>query len=350
MAKKDYYETLGVSKNDSIETIKKRYKKLALKFHPDKAEKDKKEEYEENFKKINEAYSVIGDEEKRRKYDVGETGQFNQETNFRGGFSDIFEELLRGGSFGNDFGSRSQENHDLHYRITIGFTEAAFGYEKKISIKRKVTCDLCDGTGAKNKELEVCQKCGGQGRIKINQRTPWGIISQAMECDKCHGTGKIPKKKCRKCDGLGLINKREKVKIKIPAGIDDGQTLRIPNNGNAARGGRKGDLFLTVQIEPHKIFKREGFDIYMEFPITFSQAALGDKISIPTLKGNNIKIKIGKGTDHGTMLRLKGRGIPFIDDPFYKGDQFVKITIETPKKLNHAQTKLFKELKKLDNN
>ncbi len=352
MAKRDYYEILGVSKNDSDEVIKKNYKKLALKFHPDKASEGKKKEYEESFKEINEAYSILGNPEKRKRYDVGDSNPFGQQSNSRGrgGFSDIFEELLRGGSFGGGFsgGEDSYIDRDLHYQLTIEFSDSVYGSEKEISVRKDILCDLCGGTGAKDNKFENCSKCNGSGKIKISQRTPWGVINQVINCERCKGSGRIPKKKCERCNGVGILNKAEKIKVKIPKGIDNGQTLRIQGAGNVTSDGYSGDLFLTVLIKPHEIFKRDGFDVYMELPITFSQAALGDRVYVPTLYSEKVKIKIAKGTESGTVLRLKGEGIPFLNNPRHKGEQFIKILIKTPKKLSGAQIKLFKELKKLD--
>jgi len=348
MKKKNYYEILNVKKNDSEENIKKSYKKLAIKFHPDKVKDDKKKEYEEKFKEINEAYSTLSNKEKRMRYDMGETNQFNQSSEKRGGFSDIFEELLRGASFNQGFSQEEMEKDlDLHYRITIEFIEAAFGVEKEISVKKDVPCKKCKGTGSKDNKFEKCRKCNGQGILKMNQQTPWGIISRTIECEECQGKGKIITNKCRTCQGKGIENIKEKVKIKIPKGIDNRQTIRIQNEGNSNKNNSKGDLFLEIQVKPHKIFKRDGFDIYMKFPITFSKAALGGEIRIPTLS-KEIKVNLKKGSEFGNILRLKGHGIPFLNSPNHAGDQFIEITIKTPKKLSRSQIKLFKELEKLE--
>jgi len=345
---KDYYKILEVNKTDSPETIKKRYKKLAMKYHPDKTSDDKKKEYEEKFKEINQAYSVLSDENKKKQYDMGGgTSQFNQRSGFQNrDFSDIFSDIFGGGRF-NRQSYEEEPDRDLHFRLTISFLEAAFGCEKEISIKKDTICSSCDGFGSQNGEFETCQKCKGHGRIEATQQTPWGLIRRTVECDNCNGEGKIPKKKCKNCKGEGIVNKKEKIKIKIPKGIDNNQTLRIPNAGNAGKNERNGDLFLTIQIKPHKIFKRQNFDIFMDLPITFAQAALGEEILIPTLT-EKIKIKIPKGTESGSTLRIKDKGIPYIDDPYYLGDQFVNIIIKTPKRLTRAQTKLFEELRKLD--
>lgn len=353
MAKEDYYEILGVKPTDSSETIKKSYKKLALKFHPDKVGDNQKKEYEENFKKINEAYSTLGNEEKRKRYDLGQSSNsFSQGSSNYGSSEDIyniFQDLLRNGSFGNQSyeDQNSGMGEDLHYKITIEFSEAAFGVEKEILIKKDISCEECNGTGAKDQEFETCSQCGGQGRLKVSKKSPWMIFNQMVECDNCEGTGQIPINDCPYCEGYGILNKKEKIKIKIPAGIDDGQTLRVKHEGNAIKNGSEGDLFLTVYTNPHQIFKRDGFNIHSELSINFSQAALGGEVTIPTLSGE-IKIKIEKGTEAGSILRLKGRGIPHLNNPSQRGDQFVSIMLKTPKKLSKAQINLFEELAKLE--
>lgn len=345
--KKDYYEILGVKKTDSDDAIKKAYKKLALKYHPDKAAADKKKEYEDKFKEINEAYSTIGDPEKRKKHDMGGESPFSGHSSRGGGFSDIFGDLFRGG-FGGDYDDEEEVDPDLRYEITIEFTEAVFGAEKEILIKKNIPCEVCDGTGAEDKVFRKCSKCNGQGRIKVTQRTPFGMISQVAKCDNCNGEGQIPENECPHCDGKGVFESREKAKIKIPRGIDNGQTLRIAGGGNATKNGEDGDLYLLIKVKPHKIFKRDKFDIYMDLTISFSQAALGAEIAIPTLNSEEIKIKVASGTQSGSVLRLKGRGIPVLNSPNHHGDQFVKITVKTPPKLSKAQAKLFEELRLLD--
>ncbi len=357
MEKKDYYEILGVKKEDDKETIKKAYKKLALKYHPDRAPEDKKQEYEQKFKEISEAYAVLSDDSKKNKYDTyGHEGfdrQYSQEDIFRGAdFSSIFEDLF-GGSFFNNFNRRDnyeRENdaEDLKYRLTIEFEEAVFGAEKEIEIKKNVVCKNCEGTGAKNKEFIKCEKCSGKGRINLEQRTPFGIIRQTRACSTCSGSGKIPKQVCSTCSGDGVINKKEKIKVKIPAGIDNGQILRVPNSGNEIYNGQAGDLLLVINVKPHSIFQRDGDDIYSDLEITFSQAALGSTISVPTLSGNT-KIKIPAGIQPDTVFRLKGKGVKNVS--YYRiGDQFIKIKIKTPKNLSKEQKQLFKELEKLENN
>lgn len=345
---KNYYQILKVKNTDSAETIKKSYKKLALKYHPDKAEESKKKEYEANFQAINEAYSTLGDTAKRQKYDSGETGNFNSRPSgggHRSDFADIFGDLFRGGFNSSSFDEEPEL--DLHYGLVIEFNEAAFGCEREIMINRSVPCKKCEGSGSEDGDFEKCSKCNGHGELEANQQTPWGTIRQRIRCPSCNGEGKIAKNKCNSCNGDGIQNSRDKVKVKIPAGIDHGQTLRVIGEGASAKGTNKGDLFLRIQVIQDKSFKREGVDIYTEFPINFSQAALGDKIMIPTIS-KEVKIKITAGTESGSVLRMKGYGVPHINNPKHRGDQFVKIIVKTPKKLTRAQAKLFKELGELN--
>jgi len=346
---KNYYEVLNVKKTDSEEVIKKSYKKLAFKYHPDKAGEEKKEEYEDKFKQINEAYSTLSDKTKRQRYDMGETAPRGPGAHSRGGsFSDMVEDLMRQGSFGGGFsGNEQEEDLDLHYRLTIEFKEAVFGCEKEILIKRDIHCNSCGGSGSENQEFNDCHKCNGNGKIRVQRQTPWGIIDQIEQCRDCYGKGKVPKNKCKKCAGSAILTKKEKVKLNIPKGIDNDQTLRIGNAGNASRKGQIGDLFLTIQIKPHKVFQRDGYDIYMELPISFSKAALGGEVKVKTLEGD-VTVKIKKGTESGNVLRLKGEGVHWVNHPKYRGDQFIQIKVTTPKKLSKEQAELFKQLEKLD--
>lgn len=364
MAEKDYYKILGVDKGVDKDTLKKAYKKLALKYHPDRVSEDKKEEYEERFKEISEAYTILGDDKKREQYDNFGDSAFNQGGGgsgfggFRssGGFNgfggenmsdmfrDLFESHFGGGSFRGEQNTRSGE--DLQYELVIDFEEAVFGCEKEVEIRKNILCEECEGTGAKDKKLEKCDNCKGKGRVAVNQRTPFGIFRQVTICDKCHGEGRAPIQKCKHCNGKGIVNDRVKIKIKIPQGIDNSQIIRVEGKGDAIKNGENGNLFIVIRVKPHKTFKRDGDDIHIDFSITFSQAALGCRVSIPTLKGNK-KIKIAPGTESGTIVRLRGEGVENVNN-YRTGDQFINLKLETPKKITKKQEKLFKELSKLE--
>ena len=352
MTKKDYYKLLGVDENDTKEEIKKAYKKLALKYHPDRAPEDKKEEYEEKFKEISEAYAVLNDDTKRKQYDsFGHSAfeqRYSQEDIFRGAdFSSIFEELFNGGIFDSFRGNsgrrnRARRGRDLQYDLVIDFEEAVFGTEKELKLRKNIICPKCDGTGAENKESIICNKCNGKGYTSVNRETPFGILRQQNICSKCGGEGQIPKKVCKHCGGAGIIKDDKKLKIKIPAGIDNEQILRISNEGEVIKNGEAGDLLVVIIVKPHKIFERQEDNIYITLPINFSQAALGDKIEIPTLYGDTT-IKIPSGIESGTILRLKNKGVENVNG-YGKGDQFVKIKINTPNKLTKQQKDLFEKL------
>ncbi len=352
---KDYYEILGVSKTADKETIKKTYKQLALKYHPDRAPEDKKNEYEKKFKEISEAYAVLSDDEKRKKYDAYgheaySQGGYSQQNPFEGSdISSILKDLF-GSSFfgGRDYSDNYEEyeGDDLQYKLTLDFNDAIFGCVKEIEIKKDTICKSCDGTGAKNKEFTQCSNCNGKGRINVEQRTPFGTIRQTRTCSSCSGRGKMAKEECLNCSGTGIINKKTTIKINIPAGINDGQVLRVRNEGNESPSGRNGDLLLVIKVKPHEIFTRDGDDIRMNLDITFSQAALGCTLSVPTLHGET-KIKITAGTQSGTILRLKNEGVKNISS-YRTGDQFIKINVKTPKSLSKEQKQLFKKLSEIE--
>ncbi len=346
MTKRDYYEILGVNRNSSKEEIKRAYKRLALQHHPDKGGDAEK------FKEISEAYAVLTDDVKREQYDrFGHAGfdqRYSQEDIFRNvNFDDIFNEIFGrsgGGIFDMFFGggNRERRGNDLRYDLEISFEEAAFGTEKKIKIPRLIECDKCEGTGAENKETERCSNCNGTGEVRRTTRTPFGMFSQVGICRECNGEGEVAKTNCKSCRGSGLKEDNKEVNIKIPAGVESGNRLRIKGRGEAIRKGKPGDLYIFLTVRPHDIFERNGKDIHINIPITFSQAALGDEIIIPTLK-ERIKIKIPTGIQSGTILRLKGRGI---GDPYEKGDQYIHVIVKTPSKLNSKQKKLLKEFAK----
>jgi len=355
---KDYYETLGVSKEASDDEIKKSYRKLALKYHPDRAPGDKKKEYEGKFKEISEAYRILSDKDKRNQYD-----QFGQ--NFSQGFSqqdfysfqdvfggqDIFEDLGFGRIFEQMFRSNSggqgrtktEYGQDIVIDQEISLKEAYQGLEKEIDLKKMITCDQCQGKGGEN--FKKCSSCQGTGYEQVSQRSILGLILQRRPCLKCQGRGEIPEKECRHCRGQGIVNESKKIKLNIPAGIEDGQTLKLSGQGEAApHNGQPGDLFVNIHIKSDNDFERQNDNLFYNLVINFSQAALGDKIKIPTLDGE-VKLKIPAGIQSGEMIRLKNKGMPNL----YKskqGDLIVKIQVETPRKLSRQQKKLIEELSK----
>lgn len=353
---KDYYDILGVSKNSSKDELKSAYKKLAIKYHPDRAPEDKKEEYEEHFKEVNQAYSTLSDDSKRRTYDsLGPDNYQDSPNGFGGGatadFSDILREVF-GGAFGGVFGGNPfgggniRQGEDLQVNVTISFEESAFGVEKDFKIKRKINCKTCEGTGSKDKKESECSKCKGNGRVQIERRTPFGTIRQATVCDNCDGIGTTPKNPCKKCKGKGVVEEKETITIKVPAGIDNGQGIRMEGKGDLIKNGSAGDLIIHVLVEPHEIFNREGQNIYMEKYVNFTDLSLGAEIDIPTLSGD-VKLKIQEGTESGTTLRLKGKGFQSLHS-YGVGDQFINIKAKTPKRLSRKQEKLWRELRDLD--
>jgi molecular chaperone DnaJ len=352
---KDYYKILGVSENASKEDIKKAYKRLAKKYHPDLNKSDP--DAAEKFKEINEAASVLGDEKKRAQYDRfgstsegfgGGTGGFDFSdfgfSDFGFDFEDIFDTF-----FSRGFGRHSRgprRGADLRYDLEITLEEAAFGTKKNIVVPRMEKCDECNGTGAlSDSDINVCDKCNGRGRVQNIKRTPFGIFSTTTTCPKCRGEGKVITKPCPKCNGTGLVHHDRKIEIKIPNGIDDGNELRIPGGGEAGtKNGAPGDLYVVVHIRPHDIFSRSGNDINIEIPISFSQAALGDEINVPTLKGK-AKLKIPQGTQTNTIFRMKGKGIPNLHG-YGAGSENVQVVVKTPTKLTKKQKELLRELEK----
>lgn len=348
---KDYYKTLGVKKEASEDEIKSAYKSLAKKFHPDL---NKEASAAEKFKEINEAYSVLSDKGKRDSYDrFGSAEGFNQQ-GFQGGFSgfegfgmddafDIFESFFGGSTFGSSRGRRRQsKGADLSYSMDISFEDAAFGAEKKIEIERYDSCDACKGTGAEGAETESCKTCNGSGVAKRVFRTPFGMMAQTATCPDCGGEGVSAKAKCKKCHGSGKIRKAKVLTVKIPAGVDTGSTLRLANEGEAGnKGASSGNLYIELNVKPHKLFEREGNDIYLELPITFAQAALGDEVKVPTLHGD-VSMKIPAGTQTDTVFKLKAKGIPYVDG-YGNGDELVKVVVKVPDKITKRQKELLEE-------
>ncbi len=366
MAKRDYYEVLGVDKNATKEEIKKAYRKLAMKYHPDKNKGDK--EAEEKFKEASEAYEVLSDPEKRKMYDQygfsGVEGSFGNGgfswENFthmsdiedifgHGGLGGIFETL-----FGGGFGSHQRYQHHINkgedLRVTLSLTleEIAKGVEKTLKINIKDPCPYCNGTGSKDGKLQTCPRCNGSGKISHVTRSIFGHMQQIVTCPTCHGEGKIITNKCPHCGGEGRISKTKTIKVSIPAGVEDGQYIRLREQGNIGKNnGPRGDILVMIREKEHKIFERREQDIICEYPITFSQAALGAEILVPTLTGK-IKMKIPAGTQSGKIFRLKSMGLPYLHRST-KGDLYVRVVVVTPTRLNSKQKELFKELAKYEN-
>lgn len=343
MSKRDYYEVLGVEKGASKEEIKKAYRKLSKKYHPDI---NKEAGSDEKFKEIKEAYEVLSDDQKRAQYDrFGHTdpnqGFGGQDFGGFGGFEDIFSTFFGGGRRRDPNAPR--QGADLQYTMTISFEDAVFGKETDIQIPKEETCETCDGTGAKpGTKPETCSHCHGTGELNIEQNTPFGRIVNRRTCPYCHGTGSLIKEKCSTCGGDGSITKNKTIHIKIPAGIDDGQQLRVAGQGEAGvNGGPAGDLFVVFRVLPHELFEREGDDIYCEIPITFVQSALGDEIEVPTIHGK-VKLKVPAGTQTGTRFRLRGKGVPNVRG-YGTGDQHIQVKVITPAKLSEKQKQLLRE-------
>jgi len=356
--KRDYYDVLGVGKSADATEIKKAYRKLAMKYHPDKNPGDK--EAEEKFKEINEAYEVLSDETKRKNYDQfgheGVNGQgFGGAGGFGGqgfgGFDDIFGDIF-GDMFGGGFGGGRprrrgpERGADIRQRINISFEEAAFGKKVQVKINRSEECDECHGSGAKTgTSKKTCPTCNGSGQVQSVQRTPFGNIASTRTCSTCNGEGEVIDSPCSKCHGKGSIRKTKTIEVDIPAGIDEGQMIKLSGQGElGTRGGPRGDLYIEVSVNVHQLFTREGYDVYLEMPITFAQATLGDEIQVPTLDGK-VQYQVPEGTQTGTVFRLKGKGIPKLRSNV-RGDQYVKVIVEIPKKLNDKQKELVRQFAK----
>ena len=345
--KRDYYEVLGVSKGASENEIKKAYKKMARKYHPDLNPGDK--DAEEHFKEVNEAYEVLSDPDKKARYD--QYGHAGVDPNFGAGgagfdgsfdFGDLGD--IFGSFFGGGFGggrrtnpNAPQRGESIRMSLAISFEEAAFGCEKAVTVERTEQCDTCHGSGcAPGTTPEVCPDCRGTGQVQVRRQTPMGVFASNGPCRKCGGTGRLIHQPCPDCRGSGAVRKRKTIKVTIPAGIDHGQTISLRGQGNAGKnGGPAGDLLITVMVQPHELFRRDGVDVFCEAPITFSQAVLGAELEIPTIDGK-VKYSIPEGTQTGTVFRLKGKGIPVLNGRG-RGDQYVTVTIETPRNLNKEQ-------------
>ncbi|MBM7701468.1 molecular chaperone DnaJ [Metabacillus iocasae] len=352
MSKRDYYEVLGLGNNAGKDEIKKAYRKLSKKYHPDI---NKDADAPEKFKEIKEAYEVLSDDQKRAHYDqFGHTdpnqgfGGFGGGSDFGGGFGfeDIFSSIFGGGGRRRD-PNAPRQGADLQYTMSLSFEEAVFGKDTTIEIPREETCDTCDGSGAKpGTKVNTCSHCQGSGQLNVEQNTPFGRIVNRRVCHYCNGTGKQITEKCQTCHGAGKVTKTKKISVKIPAGVDDGQQLRVSGQGEpGVNGGPAGDLYVVFHVRGHEFFERDGDDIYCEMPLTFAQATLGDEVEIPTLHGK-VKLKIPAATQTGTKFRLKGKGVPNVRG-YGQGDQHVIVKIVTPTKLSEKQKQLLREFAEL---
>ena len=353
MAKRDYYEVLGLQKGASDDEIKKAYRSLAKKYHPDI---NKEPGAEEKFKEINEAYDTLSDPDKKARYDqfgfddptqgfgggagAGGFGGF-------GGFGDIFNAFFGGGRGGQSNGPR--QGADIEKKMSITFEEAVYGCKKKIRLSVDDECTHCGGTGAQSKnDIKTCPKCGGRGRVLVRQQTIFGTTQMETACPDCGGRGKVITKKCPECNGKGRVRRTKDVEITIPAGMQTGMTLRMAGYGEAGfNGGPSGDLYISFVCGEHPNFKRDGLDIVLTIPLSFTQAALGDTIEVPTIDGN-VALKIPAGTQPGTKLRLRGRGTKNPNGSAGRGDQYVICNVVIPTGLTNDEKKIIEELGNLE--
>lgn len=351
--KRDYYEVLGVSKSASDSELKSAYRKLAKKYHPDMNPGDK--EAEAKFKEASEAYSVLSDPDKRRQYDqFGHAAFEGGAGGGAGGFD--FNGMDMGDIFGDIFGdffgggrSRAQNNgpmkgQNLHHTIRITFEEACFGTEKELDLPLQDECESCHGTGAKaGTTPETCSKCGGKGQVVYTQQSLFGMVRNVQTCPDCRGTGKIIRDKCPDCHGSGYITRKRKISVTVPAGIDNGQSIRIREKGDpGVNGGPRGDLLVEVAVSRHPIFQRQGIDIYSSAPITFAQAALGGDVRIKTVDGE-VEYTVKPGTQTDTRIRLRGKGVPSLRNKSIRGDQYVTLVVQVPTKMNGEQKELLRK-------
>ena len=354
MAKRDYYEVLGVDKNADDATIKRAYRQLAKKNHPDVNPGDK--DAEERFKEINEAYQVLSNPQKRAQYDqFGHDGPqagfggggYGDFSGFSGGgfggFEDIFSSFFGGGAGGGARSNGPVPGDDLRYDLTLSFEEAALGCEKEINLVRDEECPTCGGTGAApGSKVETCSTCNGTGQERVISNTPFGRIQNIRTCSRCRGSGKIITEPCPKCKGRGKVRVSKRRTVKIPAGIDNGQIVTIRGQGGLGeRGGEPGDLLIVISVRPHRFFKRQGDNLYIELPLTFTQAALGAEIDVPTL-GNPVKYRFPEGTQPEQVFCIRGEGVPHLRGGG-KGDLYVTASVEIPKKLSEKQKNLLRE-------
>lgn len=357
--KRDYYQVLGVDKNASAEEIKKAYRKNAMKYHPDRNPGDK--QAEEKFKEIGEAYEVLSDSEKRARYD--QFGFAGVDPNYGGGagggsgfgggfggfggfgdFGDIFGEFFGGGRSRGSTQTAPRRGENVGARLDLTFEEAAFGAEKEITVQRIENCAACKGTGSADGVVETCVNCHGTGQVRTTQNFMGMAVQSTATCPTCGGKGKIIKNPCTTCRGKGKVRRNQKIKVKVPAGIDQGQAIRVAGEGCVgSNGGPNGDVLVEITIKRHPIFQRDGMDVYCEVPITFTQAALGAEIQVPTLDGKTT-FTIPEGTQTGRQFVISGKGIPQVNNPRRRGDHRFVVTVETPTRLSREQKDLLRKL------
>lgn len=350
---KDYYDILGVDKNASQEEIKKAYRKLAHKYHPDKADGD-----EEKFKKVSEAYSVLSDEKKRREYDsFGSTfnggsgsgfedfdfSQFSQAQGARG-----FEDFDLGDIFGEFFGGRrrgrGRRGNDISIDVELEFKESVFGTGRVVTVRKQGVCDQCSGSGAEpGSGMQTCNQCGGRGQIQNTKQTILGTFTQTSTCPQCNGSGDIPKTPCSQCGGSGIVRKKEEVEINIPAGIEDGEMIRLTGRGEAVPGGRPGDLYVKIHVKDHPDFQKEGYDLITSIDVKLTDAVLGSTYTVPTLEGT-VEVEVPAGITDGEYLRVKNKGVP--KQGSKRGDLLIKINIEVPSNISDRARELLEKLRK----
>jgi len=360
MAKRDYYEVLGVQKNASKDEIKKSYRKLALQYHPDKNPGDK--QAEEKFKEATEAYDVLSDDQKKAAYDqfgfagvegMGGSGDFSNFRGFEdifgeGGFSSIFENFFGGGFSGRTGRSSGgvRQGANLRYDIEIPFKDAVFGTKVEIQYSHNESCKTCKGAGtADGSGKKTCPTCRGSGQVRHSQ----GFFSVATTCHQCHGEGSVVEKPCNDCGGSGTQKKRQKIMVTIPAGVENGKRVVIPKQGDAGpSGGPAGDLYVFIRVKPHEYFERQSYDLYCAVPVSVSQAALGGDIHVTTLDSKTIKVKIPSGIQNGKMLRIRDEGVPMGPQNSQRGNLYIKLMVQIPEKLSKRGKELFEELAKVE--
>lgn len=366
LAKKDYYEVLGINRDASMDEIKRAYRSLALKHHPDGVPPEKKKEAREKFKEISEAYAVLSDPNKRVQYDqfghAGIDATYTYEDIFRGADFSGFEDIFRGFGFGEsifgdlfDFfgtrrgrGKRATRGADLEYTQAITLEEADSGTEKEIEILHTVTCSKCEGSGAKpGTGRKICPECQGTGQVSYSRGGLFSF-SFSQTCSRCGGTGEVIETPCQVCNGRGKVKKSSSISLKIPPGVDTGTSIRVRGKGEAGElGGPSGDLYVVIRVKPHKIFRREGDDLYTEVPISFTTACLGGEIEVSTIR-SSVNMRIPPGTPTDKVFRLKGKGMPSLHGGG-QGDEYVRVIVQVPTKLTSQEKKLLEEFRRLEN-